>query len=158
MSRGGDWIHPPTRIAIIWFRDGGRCLVCGWRPEERFGPGLVLDHVVPMSRWNDAIAQGRRGPHDPRNLATLCCTCHNTKGLRSPGEVFGRAMSRYLWERARRPLTKWHRRRGYLAAVRLGRYRRSYNAEKCARRRREDAIERDYLLEERAGILADSAA
>lgn len=152
MSRGGDWVHPPTRLAIVWFRDAGRCLACGWRPAERFGAGLVLDHLIPTSRWGGGLRIfDARGPHDPKNLATLCEACHASKGDRFPWDVF----EPHLWRRLSRrgfthPLTRWHRRRGYLAAVRLGRYRAAYNAEKCRARRRERA----YLRREREAIRA----
>jgi hypothetical protein len=144
VSRGGDWLHPPTRMAVVWFRDGGRCLVCGWRPDRRFGPGLVLDHVVPLSRWGGALrVPGARGPHDPRNLATMCADCHDLKGSRLPWELYPAPVWLRVLVRAARPLTRWHRRRGYLAAVRTGRYRRAYNAERCRARYRLLAPDRE---------------
>lgn len=155
MSRGADWIHPPTRLAIIWFRDGGRCLACGWKPDARFAAGLVIDHLIPTTRWAECeryhapIRPSR--PHDPRNLATLCAPCNDRKYDNLPEEAFTARVARRLWERARRPLTRWHRRRGYLAALRLGRYRVKQNATRC-RAYREGRAEAAYVTEERAAL------
>lgn len=156
MSRGADWIHPPTRVAIVWFRDGGRCLVCGWKPEVRFGAGLALDHLIPTSRFAEAryyhSAHRPEKPHAPNNLATLCTECNEKKGDRLPEEAFPARVAKRLWERARRPLKKWHRRRGYLAAVRAGRYRRARNAARC-KANREVRKELAYRAEERQAIV-----
>jgi hypothetical protein len=140
VSRGGDWIHPPTRYAIVWFRDGGRCLACGWRPERRFGAGLVLDHVVPASRWG-----ALDGAHAPANLATLCKDCNEAKGDRAPWEIADDLRWTRIYYRCwARPLKRWHRVRGYNAAVRTGRYRRAYNVAKCARYAPTKRIDREH--------------
>lgn len=61
-----DW----RRIrAGVLNRDGRRCRYCGTR--ER----LTVHHVTPRPQ----------GTHDPRNLVTLCASCHDT--VEQPAEV-----------------------------------------------------------------------
>ena len=56
---------------IVWFRDGFRCVYCGYEGTLLKTFNLVLDHKVPLSRGGgDAIA----------NLQTTCVACHADKG------------------------------------------------------------------------------
>lgn len=54
--------------AMIYRRDGSRCLHCGSMQD------LTLDHIIPWS-------QG--GSDSPTNLQTLCRSCNAKKGARA---------------------------------------------------------------------------
>ena len=58
---------PPSVRKRVRERDGNRCGRCGCPSGES---RLVVDHVLPASRG---------GPHDERNLVTLCQRCHRAK-------------------------------------------------------------------------------
>lgn len=70
-TSGYDWLWRPTRFAIIYDRDGGRCLCCGlalsWSGDRN---GLQLDHLVPTITG---------GTNKPENLVTLCRECNGSK-------------------------------------------------------------------------------
>lgn len=61
--------HAPskaTRMNVLT-RDGRRCFICGRSPANYVDLELHVHHIVP---W------GNGGITDPKNLVTLCGTCH----------------------------------------------------------------------------------
>lgn len=118
--------------------------MCGWRPLRRFGKGLTLDHIVPR------IAHATS--HEFTNLITMCKACNDRKGDRSLIEVFGAAVAQRVLLRAARAVRRWHKRRGYWAAIRAGRYNPIKHASKCKAWRKECR----YLSEERIAIQSDA--
>jgi 5-methylcytosine-specific restriction endonuclease McrA len=56
---------PDTVQAVVWNRDGGKCVKCGSRQR------LEFDHIIPVS-------QG--GANTARNLQILCENCNRSKG------------------------------------------------------------------------------
>ncbi|MEC3916000.1 TerD family protein [Nocardia sp. CDC160] len=56
---------PPDVKAIVWQRDGGKCVECG---ERHY---LEFDHIIPISIG---------GATSPANLQILCRACNRTKG------------------------------------------------------------------------------
>ncbi|MFF0635097.1 HNH endonuclease [Nocardia sp. NPDC004151] len=56
---------PPDVKAVVWQRDGGRCVECG---DTHY---LEFDHIIPISRG---------GATSPANLQILCRACNRTKG------------------------------------------------------------------------------
>ena len=63
MSTNGQWIHLPTRIAIV-HRDGFRCFICAAKRR------LTLDHLIPRVYG---------GSNKPTNLLTLCVSCNSSR-------------------------------------------------------------------------------
>ncbi|GAB2510914.1 HNH endonuclease [Nocardia heshunensis] len=55
---------PPDVKAVVWQRDGGRCVECG---DSHY---LEFDHIIPISRG---------GATSPANLQILCRGCNRTK-------------------------------------------------------------------------------
>ncbi|WP_246023523.1 TerD family protein [Nocardia yunnanensis] len=55
---------PPDVKAIVWQRDGGKCVECG---DSHY---LEFDHIIPISRG---------GATSPANLQILCRGCNRTK-------------------------------------------------------------------------------
>lgn len=75
--RGG---HDPNRgpawrslAETIRERDGFRCRRCG-KTQEDAGQRLSVDHVLPWRSFEDKVAA-----NDPRNLVSLCRSCHAKK-------------------------------------------------------------------------------
>ncbi|MFD6357223.1 TerD family protein [Nocardia tengchongensis] len=56
---------PPDVKAVVWQRDGGKCVECG---DTHY---LEFDHIIPISRG---------GATSPANLQILCRACNRTKG------------------------------------------------------------------------------
>ncbi|GAB0103000.1 hypothetical protein JMUB6875_19720 [Nocardia sp. JMUB6875] len=56
---------PPDVKAVVWQRDGGKCVECG---DSHY---LEFDHIIPISRG---------GATSPANLQILCRGCNRTKG------------------------------------------------------------------------------
>ncbi|WP_328602858.1 TerD family protein [Nocardia terrae] len=56
---------PPDVKAVVWQRDGGKCVECGE------GHYLEFDHIIPISIG---------GATSPANLQILCRACNRTKG------------------------------------------------------------------------------
>ncbi|MGV9663886.1 TerD family protein [Nocardia niigatensis] len=56
---------PPDVKAVVWQRDGGKCVECG---DSHY---LEFDHIIPISRG---------GATSPANLQILCRACNRTKG------------------------------------------------------------------------------
>ena len=75
-GRGPGW----TRIAAsIRDRDGHRCRRCGLTESEN-GKKLPVDHIVPWRMFGPTI---RDTANLPRNLVTLCTSCHSRKTSRA---------------------------------------------------------------------------
>jgi hypothetical protein len=76
----GTWpsrhINATKRNAILE-RDGHKCVRCG--SETR----LEIDHIIPVSKWNDEPREGRHD--DANNLQTLCRSCNRAKRVRADG-------------------------------------------------------------------------
>lgn len=68
-KRFGVTIEPYDRGAIIR-RDGGRCHLCGNKPDPA---NLVLDHLIPLSRG---------GPDSQTNVAVACRECNSARSNR----------------------------------------------------------------------------
>jgi len=56
---------PKNRRALVFERDGYKCVNCGSTEE------LTIDHLKPLSKG---------GTNDMWNLATMCNSCNNEKG------------------------------------------------------------------------------
>ncbi len=62
---------------IVWFRDGFRCVYCGYEGTLLKTYNLVVDYRTPVARGGrDAIA----------NLETTCVACNAEKGPRTDDE------------------------------------------------------------------------
>lgn len=62
---------------IVWFRDGFRCVYCGYEGTILKTYHLTVDHKTPVSRGGtDAIA----------NLQATCVACSAEKGDRTDRE------------------------------------------------------------------------
>lgn len=59
--------------SMILQRDGGKCVLCGAKPEMSNGTTLHIDHIVPVAQGGKTVEE---------NLATLCQTCNLGKGAR----------------------------------------------------------------------------
>lgn len=59
---------PDAIKAVVYQRDGGRCVECGYE-----GPYLEFDHIWPRSKG---------GPTSSNNIQLLCGQCNRTKGNR----------------------------------------------------------------------------
>jgi hypothetical protein len=57
---------PKLRMEILK-RDGRRCRICGRNPDDHLDVVLHVHHIRPWERG---------GITDPKNLITLCHTCH----------------------------------------------------------------------------------
>ncbi len=72
-----------SRLNII-YRDDMKCQYCGgrFRMDE-----LTVDHVIPVSRWND-ISPGKRAsnPNSWENQVCACKKCNAHKGNKLPQE------------------------------------------------------------------------
>jgi len=56
---------PDDVKALVWQRDGGRCVKC------ESNENLEFDHIIPVSMG---------GANSARNLQLLCQTCNRQKG------------------------------------------------------------------------------
>ncbi|WP_455920496.1 HNH endonuclease [Priestia megaterium] len=61
-------IPKPIRT-FVKERDHQQCVVCGHRKS------LQLHHLIPKGRYDERL-YNLDHVHDPRNLATVCSTCH----------------------------------------------------------------------------------
>jgi hypothetical protein len=57
---------PKLRMQVL-SRDARRCRICGRRPDDHVDVQLHVHHIRPWAKG---------GVTDPRNLITLCHTCH----------------------------------------------------------------------------------
>lgn len=62
---------------IVWFRDGFRCVYCGYEGTLLKTYNLVVDHKVPVSRGGRDVIS---------NMHTTCVPCSAEKGDRTDGE------------------------------------------------------------------------
>jgi len=72
-----------SRLNII-YRDDMRCQYCGRRfPMNE----LTVDHVIPLSRWDDIADDDKPdNPNSWENQVCACKTCNALKGNRLVGE------------------------------------------------------------------------
>lgn len=69
-NRGAEWVKLSDQIRV---RDCRECCRC-FKTEQANGQRLSVDHIIPWRLLTDkAVA------NDPRNLASLCRSCHSLK-------------------------------------------------------------------------------
>ncbi len=69
-------------------RDDHTCVLCGATKDD-LGRNPDVHHIVPVRRFIEAEAADKADAHVPRNLVTLCVTCHRRAdfGTPSPAEL-----------------------------------------------------------------------
>ncbi|MFW6139662.1 MAG: HNH endonuclease [Spirochaetota bacterium] len=72
-----------SRLNII-YRDDMKCQYCGKRFKMDH---LTVDHVIPVSRWDDISSNHKpESPNSWENQVCACKTCNIKKGNLLPGE------------------------------------------------------------------------
>ncbi|MFB6312279.1 MAG: HNH endonuclease [Salinirussus sp.] len=67
-------------------RDDFTCVICGATKDE-IGRNPDVHHIVPVRRFIEAEAADKTDAHVPRNLVTLCVTCHRRADFGTPSKA-----------------------------------------------------------------------
>ena len=67
-------------------RDDHSCVLCGATRDD-LGRNPDVHHIVPVRRFIEAKAADKTEAHVPRNLVTLCVTCHRRADFGTPSQA-----------------------------------------------------------------------